>query len=269
MSNPLVSVITPCHNDGLYIMEAVVSIQESNYPNIEHIIVDDGSDQFTKEILAKIHFSNVRIVSIPASGVCMARNTAINLSSGKYILPLDADDKVAADYINSAVECFESKEDCRVVTTEIIQFFGTRKDQVKWIGTFDMGLLLSRNLFGISTMFRREDAKKVGGFDQLFRDGVEDWDFWISIMSLGGTVEVVNGINFYYRIKKKHRNNSFSSEQLSSFRRSIWEKHKELFSMYYADPNETDSYLGLVRYRNFSILRLVLLRIKCSLQKII
>lgn len=264
---PKVSVITACYNDGPYILECVESVQNSSYPNFEHIIVDDGSNSETIDILRSIKYANVHIFYKENSGVCSARNFAIEKSSGKYILPLDGDDKISNNYIKDAVSLFESNPKLRIVASEISQMFGYGNGQIKVKLPIDMGLLLSRNLFTVTTMVRREDVNLVGGFDPMFKSGLEDWDFWISILALGGDVALVPGANFYYRIKRRHRNNRFSEDEVRNIYRHIWEKHKPLYSMFYADPFNTYAYQSLKSYKDSSLPSIINAKIREEIKK--
>lgn len=241
-----VTVITPFYNDGDYIMDCVSSVQSSTYSDIEHIIVDDGSKPDHSHFLDSINFPNVTIIHKSNEGVCIARNTALAIATGEFILPLDADDMVSSNYIADSVALLQRDSSVRIVTSEMTQRFGESKERTSVCNTFDMGILLSRNLFHVTTMFRSCDAAKVGGFDTDFKKGLEDWNFWISMMSLGGNVGIIPGINFYYRIKPKHRNASIGGEVgHRELHKMIWEKHKELFSVYYADPYETYAYRAM------------------------
>ena len=100
-----VSVVITCYNQGQYLEECINSVTNSDYPNIEIILVDDGSeDTFTQKTLDKLDSGKIRIIRQNNQGVCAARNNGIAAASGKYILPLDADDKIAETYISKAVE---------------------------------------------------------------------------------------------------------------------------------------------------------------------
>lgn len=241
-NSPLVSVITPCYNDGSFINECIESVQNCGYSNIEQIIIDDGSNEETKKILDSICIPGVRIIHKINEGVCIARNVGIKEAKGKYILPIDADDILMPGFVQEAINIFEDNADVRIVTGEITQCFGKSRQKII-ASSFDMSLLLARNQVVVSTMFKREDALKVGGFDTTFNIGLEDWDFWISLMSLGGSAIIIPGTHLLYRIKKKSRNNSFGGlNAVNQIRKKIWEKHKELFSQYYVNPMETVEY---------------------------
>lgn len=264
---PLVTVITPCYNDGSYILACVKSVQDSDYSRIEHIIVDDGSDAKTKTILSQINYPNVKVIYQNNKGVCEARNVAIRQAQGKFILPVDGDDKIGPHYISQAVRMFNENSNVRLVTSEICQKFDRSNDKLIVSENIDIGTLLSRNLMHISTLFRREDALNVGCFDEDFRIGLEDWAFWVSLLELGGIVGIVPGTNTYYRVKKFHRNNSFSSETQRMLVKLIWTKHKTLYSQYYADPYETDAYISLKQLENMSLFKMAILRMRQWIRK--
>src|SRR5437879_507126 len=98
-SQPVVSVIIPCFNQGATLDEAVASVLNQTFTDFEIVIVNDGStDPFTSELLANYHRPRTRVITTANGGLAAARNTAIRNSRGKYILPLDADDRIAPEY---------------------------------------------------------------------------------------------------------------------------------------------------------------------------
>jgi glycosyltransferase involved in cell wall biosynthesis len=93
-SNPLVTVIIPAYNYGCFISETLDSLLAQSYQNWECTIVDDGSTDNTREVIAHYlsrdrRFSSIRQANRGASG---ARNTGLRSAQGKYIKFLDADD---------------------------------------------------------------------------------------------------------------------------------------------------------------------------------
>lgn len=90
---PLISVLMPAYNSELYIAEAIESILNQSYQNIELIIFDDGSSDNTRQVIQS--FDDPRIVKILSDqnyGVVRARNDMIDRASGQYIALMDADD---------------------------------------------------------------------------------------------------------------------------------------------------------------------------------
>lgn len=92
--NELVSVIMPAYNMEKYIGDSIESVLNQNYINFELIIINDGSSDGTKEIIAKYQHMDERIIYIEQEnhGVSVARNVGMSCAKGKYISFLDADD---------------------------------------------------------------------------------------------------------------------------------------------------------------------------------
>jgi len=267
MLYPLVSVITPCYNDGKYILDTVKSVEKSTYENIEHIIINDGStDQYTLEVLDKIDSHRLRIIHSENQGVCKARNTAIKQSNGKYILPLDGDDLISSEYISKAVEQLEADENVKLVACNY-RHFGKVNRSIK-VESYSMEKLLGRNLYVVSSFFRRADFDRVGGFNVNMHKGLEDWDFWIDILEYEGQVVIVQGQHFFYRIKssKVSRNYSMTKDVLKELRRIIWENHRELYSRVFPDPLQTIEYRKIASSKEYRLGKILLAPIRKLLQ---
>jgi len=89
-SKPLVSVIIPCFNQGRFLGEAIASAQKQTYPNIEIIVIDDGSSDSTQQVANS--FANVKYRYQPNAGLSAARNAGVKKSNGFFLVFLDADD---------------------------------------------------------------------------------------------------------------------------------------------------------------------------------
>lgn len=88
--NTLISVIITCYNYGRYLDQAIDSIIDQSYKNVEIVVVDDGSTDNTQEVLKR--YPKVKAVKVHRVGVSAARNIGIQHSSGDYLIFLDADD---------------------------------------------------------------------------------------------------------------------------------------------------------------------------------
>lgn len=106
MSEALVSVIIPAYNAEAYIENCVNGIIGESFKDFELIIIDDGSKDKTAEILDRLAAadSRIRVVHKPNGGVSEARNTGIELSKGKYISFVDADDRVTENHLQVLVD---------------------------------------------------------------------------------------------------------------------------------------------------------------------
>lgn len=194
--NPKVSVIIPCFNQGKYLNESVGSALASTYENLEIIIVNDGSTE-DLEIIDSFSSPNIKIIHQVNQGVCVARNNAIKEARGKYILPLDADDKIHATYIEKAVNILENQEDIKIVYCRA-EYFGayTGEWQVK---QYKFPNCLWQNEIFNSALYRKSDWEKVGGYKPQMKNGNEDWEFWLSLIEIGANVYQIPETLFYYR----------------------------------------------------------------------
>lgn len=263
--NPLVSIITTCYNDGEYLQECIHSVKNQTYSNIEYIIIDDGStDKFTLDLLKKLKFDNkIKLISTINQGVCKARNQGVMESNGLFLLALDSDDLISPQFVELSVNEMLMDDNVKLVATNY-NFFGRVNHTVK-LEEYSIEKLIGHNLFVVTTMFRRKDFDNVGGFNSNMKEGLEDWDFWLSIMKNGGNVRYIKGVNFFYRIKPKIKSRNISSaiKNHEILRRRLWQNHKELYSLNYPNPFEMQEYLNVVNSREYRLGKILL----CPLRK--
>lgn len=114
MNFPLVSVIIPNYNHGKYLGRAIESILVQSYANYEIVVVDDGSEDDSKQVAEK--FDKVRYFFQPNAGLSAARNAGITHSKGEFLVFLDADDWLAPDALRINVEQFRLHENAVFVS---------------------------------------------------------------------------------------------------------------------------------------------------------
>ncbi|MCF0129332.1 MAG: glycosyltransferase family 2 protein [Pseudobutyrivibrio sp.] len=109
---PLVSIIVPAYNCEKYIKECIQSICNQSYSDIEIIAIDDGSSDGTLALLKDCQKSDerIRIIHQNNSGVAVARNEAIAQAQGDYLMFVDGDDYVDADYVEQFVTIARESE---------------------------------------------------------------------------------------------------------------------------------------------------------------
>jgi glycosyltransferase involved in cell wall biosynthesis len=233
---PLVSVVIPYYNDGKYIHETLESIQHQTYRNVEIILVDDGSTEKESirvfDDLKKLGFQTYRQEN---AGPSAARNLAISHSKGKYILPVDADDKIRPTYIEKAVQYMENHVQCGIVYCKA-KFFGARNGL--WdLPEYSIKQMLLNNCIFVTALFRRTDWETVHGYDSNMKYGLEDYEFWLSIIELGQGVYCIPEVLFLYRIKSVSRNTRFEKhgEVYAETYEYILRKHMKLYTRYWID----------------------------------
>lgn len=201
---PLVSVIIPVYNMEKYLAETISSVLDSTSSNFEVVIVDDGSTDDSQKVAFAFaeKDSRIRFFVQKNSGASVARNHAIRMATGKYILPLDADDLIEKEYIEKAAEVLENHQNVKLVVSRSV-FFGEK--QGEWeLPSFSLRLLARKNLMNNCSMYRKADWQKAGGYCEEMR-GREDWDFWISLLKDGGDVYKLPIVGMYYRIRKNSK----------------------------------------------------------------
>ena len=118
--NPLVSVIMTVYNCAEYIGDAIESVLIQNYPKFELIIINDGSTDSTKEVISRYEDQRIRYFYQENAGMSNALNHAVRQARGQYIMPLDADDMMTADFIAAHLAEFEKHPDVDLVYCDVL-----------------------------------------------------------------------------------------------------------------------------------------------------
>lgn len=232
----LVSIIVPCYNQAQYLPDALTSVLAQTYSNWECIVVDDGSPDNTETIANEWCEKDKRFQYIlkKNGGVSSARNVGIKISSGKFILPLDADDKISADYLQLAVFEFEKTPDLQLVYGQA-EYFG-QKDGAWKLWPYSYELLLQLNIIYCSAIYKRSEYDKTNGYDELMMDGLEDWEFWISLLKSNARVKLLDETVFYYRIKDVSRNKMINTKSERALYDFVFTKHLDTYLQYFDNP---------------------------------
>ncbi|CAM3438874.1 glycosyltransferase family 2 protein [Aequorivita lipolytica] len=229
MTGVLISIILPCYNQAEYLPEALESVLKQSHSRWECIIVDDGSPDETKRIADEwlIKDSRFSYIKIKNRGLSNARNVGINKAKGEIILPLDADDKIADNYIELSLEEFRKDETVKLVYCKA-QKFGI--EQGIWVlPNFSLNKLAQINMIFCASFFYKKDWLDIGGYDINMVYGLEDWEFWISLLKNGGTVKKIDSIGFYYRVKKVSMITNLQKEQKEEMLQYMSVKHADFF----------------------------------------
>jgi len=226
---PLVSLIVPCYNQAQYLDEALQSVSNQTYENWECIIVNDGSTDNTEQTAkAWIEKDNrFSYLFFENKGLSNARNSGIAKAIGEFILPLDADDKIAANYIASAIDAFKKDNTLKVVYCKAEKFGA--ETGIWTLPDFSLSNLAIKNMIFCSGFFRKKDWELVGGYDSGMIYGWEDWEFWIAVLKNGGNVKCLDEVGFYYRIKSKSMLNQVNHDHSVYLQEYLSVKHADFF----------------------------------------
>jgi glycosyltransferase involved in cell wall biosynthesis len=179
-----VSVIIPTYNRGWIIKESIDSVFSQTFDAYELIVVDDGSDDNTSEILDS-YGNKLRIIRQTNQGVSAARNRGIIASSGEFIALLDSDDLWLPEKLDRQMSFFRNNPDAVICQTQEIWIRNDKRVNPCKHHKKLSGMIFepSLNLCLVSpsaVMFKRELMDMVGFFDESF-PACEDYDLWLRV----------------------------------------------------------------------------------------
>ena len=218
--NNKVSIIIPCYKQEEYLNEAIDSALNQTVKPLEVIVVNDGLPTWDNW---KNNYSNklVKVINQENKGVSSARNTGIYASRGKYILTLDADDKIEPDFIKKTIGIND-------VVSTTLKTFGT--EERIWDPEMDHPTFkdfIVNNRINCFSLFTREAFDKVGGYDEKMRLGYEDWYLWVRMSHAGFKFTVIREPLFRYR-KHGYSMVDQAKEKDSEIRAYMTNKYKNL-----------------------------------------
>jgi glycosyltransferase involved in cell wall biosynthesis len=180
---PLVSVVIPCFQHGTFLLECIDSVTAQTYPHIEIIIVDDASDdEVTSTVLDDLaRRAEVRVIRLTENvGPGSARQRGIDEARGRYILPVDADNRLTDGAVASlVVQLQESGERVGFIYPNQT-FFGMRDDAAT-SPSYNLDLLLENNYCDTSCLIDREIFTAGVRYGDDLRWVHEDWDFALAL----------------------------------------------------------------------------------------
>lgn len=238
---PLVSVLIPLYNAEKYISETLNNCLAQTYPNIEIIIVDDGSTDNGLNI-ARSYASkheNIKVYEQLNSGAPRARNVAFEKSSGEFIQYLDADDLMSEDKISAQMELVNRYGDEHIYTAKYIHFKERPGDEPylfqKIDRSFESGLdwlIASWSGGGFGTIMgwltHRRFIEQAGKWDESLKKN-QDGEFFCRVLILTKKVIFCEGVTVYYRRTGGSISQQFkevpAKANLESYR--LYEKHME------------------------------------------
>jgi glycosyltransferase involved in cell wall biosynthesis len=211
-------VIIPAYNAERYIGEAIDSVLAQTCPDVECVVVDDGSTDRTAAIV-KAYGEKVKYIYQKNAERSVARNRGIAESSGDFISFLDADDYIAPTKVEEQLAFLDMHPECSAVYSRVGYF---RQDGRRYeirrsnpVGDIT-GQLLYANFINLgSPLVRRPFIERIGGFDSTLPEIIlnEDWDFWLRLAISGVRFGFINSCHLYYRL---HPGNT-SKDRLRSY----------------------------------------------------
>ncbi|NJR15065.1 MAG: glycosyltransferase [Calothrix sp. CSU_2_0] len=234
LSSPKISVIIPTYNRSHLIKDAIESVLNQTYQDFELIIIDDGSTDNTKEVLAE-YGERLQYIYQENQGRSAARNHGLNLAKGEYIAFLDSDDVWFPDKLARQVPILKSAPDnvvlvhgYKCIVDKNLQAIPGWELKLRNLYTLaERGeenyenYLYSNCIFTSTILVRKAAIMEVDGYDTSIKS-MEDLDFYLRLL--------LHGYNFYFVSEPpliKYRWHGYNTDELSSDRSylQVYEKH--------------------------------------------
>ncbi|TCG09490.1 hypothetical protein BZM27_05355 [Paraburkholderia steynii] len=222
---PRVSIIVrTCNGRVGRLREAVRSVQNQTYPNVELVVVEDGSDvakAFMDEVASGNSLAAVQYHPIAKGGRCVAGNVGLAAATGEYACFLDDDDLLYADHVEVLATRLTKRPDLagvyalafQIETDIISQEPWQYRDVNQYVAIrerFSRPSLWHHNLIPIQAIvFRRSLFERFGGFN-VELDRLEDWDLWVRY-SQKEDYELIERVTSAYRVPAR---NDYASARL-------------------------------------------------------
>jgi glycosyltransferase involved in cell wall biosynthesis len=182
----LISVIIPVYNGEGTIQETIKSVLNQTLSTLELLVINDGSQDSTFEIVSSIKDPRLTIFSYPNTGLAATRNRGISLASGDYISFIDADDLWTPDKLEAQFNALQENPQAAVAYSwtdwidESSELLGRGVYNTQQGEVFAKLLLNDFVANGSNPLIRRQALTEVGGFDESL-SAAEDWDMWLRL----------------------------------------------------------------------------------------
>jgi glycosyltransferase involved in cell wall biosynthesis len=203
-SLPKISVIIPAYNSEKTISHTIKSVLNQTLSVLELIVINDGSQDSTLEVIRQIQDSRIKVFSYSNAGGNVSRNRGLNRAVGEFVSFLDADDLWTPDKLQSQFKALQENVTAKVAYswTDYIdtngQFILSGK-RINVNGNVYENLLLSNFLEnGSNPLICRKSLITLGGFDESL-SAAQDWDMWLRLASKFDFI-CVPSVQILYRI---------------------------------------------------------------------
>lgn len=242
---PKVSVVMPVYNAEQYLAEAIDSILEQTFTDFEFIIIDDGSQDNSVNIVKSYDDLRIKLYQNEYNmGIAASLNRGLDLSTGKYIARMDSDDISLPERFAKQVEYLEKNTNVAVVGCGI-QLFGAKAEERIFSPTHEqlkVDLLFNCCFAHPTVMFRRNLFGAGKYVYDVNYNKMEDYALWNKV-SETNKLACLQDILLKYRIHSKQITQSYTQEYVLQFRRL---KEYQIASMKIS--NEGEEFEAFISY---------------------
>ena len=222
------SIITPTYNRAHILSRAIDSVLKQTFQNWELIIVDDGSNDYTKDIILKYKDKRIRYFYQENKGVCSARNLGALNAKGEYITFLDSDDYVEIDWLyNFDQEIIKADYDFVFCDMRISNLDNCINKNISAQDPYSQNIISNEGLFMAGTFcVKLLIFKLVNGFDENIKFG-EFTEFYFKTIKLNTTKSFTKKLGIIY--ESSHSGGSKNYENKISANLYLIQKHSIFF----------------------------------------
>lgn len=188
---PRVSIVTPAYNQGMFLSETIESVLGQDYPNIEYIVIDDGSTDDTAEVISR-YAGRLISRSRDNRGQAATLNEGWAVATGDIIGYLSSDDLIERTAVSELVTVLVERPSAVVVYSDF-ELVDAKTRHIRHVQTedFDRKRLIVDLVCqpGPGALFRKSVFEKVGGWNPALRQ-VPDFEFWTRVSAHGDFVRI-------------------------------------------------------------------------------
>lgn len=237
INEALVTIVTPYYNAGEYFEETFNSVMNQTFPWFEWIIVNDGSTNQTDiDILRKYakEDGRIKVVDQVNGGSSCARNTGFSCANTGLVVPLDADDLIAPQYLEYLYWALYYNEAADWAYTDSVGF---QDQEYVWKKKFSAKRMKRENILVPTAMIRKQAYEEIGGYKVEKQHYNEDWRFWLEMLGRHKKpIRVPLELSWYRRsaqgmlstIRKNPEQQKFSDRIIRKTAKSVDTKVKEI-----------------------------------------
>jgi glycosyltransferase involved in cell wall biosynthesis len=253
----LVSIILPVYNAERYLEKSISSVLNQTHNDLELIIIDDGSNDFSSAIIKSFNDKRIRFYERPHLGLISQLNFGLQIAEGHYIARMDADDLDDLNRLDTQVSYLRDHSDITLVSTnynyidENDHLISTKElpenhEDIEYM----MPILNSVCHAGMLTY--KSSIVEAGGYREMFLF-VEDQDLFLRMISRGMKMHNLQAALYSYRLKK----NPFSDQERNTLLRNRYQLGNEYLKRYYKSSSKDDYHynfrFGLMEYYSGNI----------------
>ncbi len=184
---PFISICIPTYNRVNLLKRALKNALQQTYDNYEIVIIDDGSNDGTKEYLSKLNNPRINYFYVEHKGAPYARNIAVENAKGKYILWLDSDDEIDKEILKEYVKILNNQKNIDIIYSNLI-----RDDENKtqefiiyqvYLDKVPLTEIIRNSpIPNLGTLIRKKLFSSVGKYNLSFKRA-QDYEFWSRALS--------------------------------------------------------------------------------------